>query len=82
MQHEERLRIIESLVESLSHDLLKEAKKKIRKNPYVAYNEQTILDLMADYGVQRRTAREWLICAQIRFSIAGSKNAKLPRLGR
>jgi len=69
MQHEERIDIIENLVKSLLSDLLPETKKKIRKNPYVVYNEQTILDLMGDYGVQRRTAREWLLCAQIRLAM-------------
>lgn len=75
MQHEERENIIESLVKSLSNDLIPETKKKIRKNPYVIYNEQTILDLMADYGVQRRTARGWLLCAQIRLATR-KKNAR------
>jgi len=76
MQHEERESIIKRLVESLSKDLLPKAKSRICGNPYIIYNNKTILDLMADYGVQRRTAKEWLLCAQIRFAVR-EKNARL-----
>ena len=76
MQHEEREEIIVSLVKSLSSDLLLKTKRKIYKNPYIVYNEQAILDLMADYGVQRRTAKGWLLSAQIRLTTNRNKNAK------
>lgn len=75
MQHEDREEVIESLVKSLSNDLVLKTKRKIYNNPYIIYNQRTILDLMADYGVQRRTAKGWLLSAQIRLATR-KKNAK------
>jgi len=75
MQHEDREEIIESLVKSLSNDLILKTKRKIYNNPYIIYNQHTILDLMADYGVQRRTAKGWLLSAQIRLATR-KKNVK------
>jgi len=68
MQHEDRKRFIEQITNSLIRDLLSETKKRICDNPYEPYNPDVILDLMGKYSVQRRTAREWLICAQIKLA--------------
>jgi len=67
MQHEEREQYINSLVSSLERDLNKKAKRRIFANPYIPYNLKVILDLMGKFAIQRRTAKEWLVCAQIRF---------------
>lgn len=67
MQHEERENHINSLVQSMKRDLKPETKDKISKNPYEPYNNEVILDLMGKFGIQRRTAKEWLLCAQIRL---------------
>jgi hypothetical protein len=74
MQHGEREQYIDSIASSLERDLNKTAKSKIMSNPYIPYNQQVILDLMGKFGIQRRTAKEWLICAQIRFA---EKNRKV-----
>lgn len=74
MQHEEREEFINSLVSSLERDLTKSTKERIISNPYIPYNLNVILDLMGKFGIQRRTAKEWLICAQIRFA---EKNRKV-----
>ena len=67
MQHTDRQSFIGDIVESLKRDLLSETKAKIIANPYEPYNSDVIVDLMGEYGVQRRTAREWLICAQFQL---------------
>lgn len=69
MQHEEREEIIDSIVDALVDDLSVETLNGILNNPLEYYSNDTILKLMGDYGVQRRTAREWLICAQVRLKI-------------
>lgn len=68
MQHGERKQYITSIASSLERDLTKSAKRKIISNPYIPYNSQVILDLMGKFSIQRRTAKEWLICAQIQFA--------------
>ena len=68
MQHEDRECFVEQITNSLIRDLLPETKKRICDNPYKPYNPDVILDLMGKYSIQRRTAREWLICAQIRLA--------------
>lgn len=68
MQHEDRKRFIEQLTNSLIRDLLPETKKRICEYPYEPYNSDVILDLMGKYSIQRRTAREWLMCAQIKLA--------------
>jgi len=68
LQHEEREHIVDSLVKRLLNDLTPKALEKISKNPYEPYNPDVILDLMGTYAIQRRTAKEWLICAQIRVA--------------
>lgn len=68
MQHEDRKRFIEQLTNSLIRDLLPETKKRICEHPYEVYNSDVILDLMGKYSIQRRTAREWLMCAQIKLA--------------
>jgi len=68
MQHEDREHCIDVILVALETDLLEEAKAKILKNPYEPYNPDVILDLMGEYSIQRRTAKEWLICAQIRLT--------------
>lgn len=67
MQHKERETNINSLVQAMRHDLEPETKDRIAKNPYKPYNSEVILDLMGKFAIQRRTAKEWLICAQIRL---------------
>lgn len=69
MQHSERVKIIEGIMTALIDDLPKEVLTDILWEPLKFYSNDTILKLMGDYAVQRRTAREWLICAQIRFSL-------------
>jgi len=68
MQHEDRERFIEQITNSLIRDLHSETKKRICGNPYKPYNSDVILDLMGEYAIQRRTAKEWLISAQIRLA--------------
>lgn len=68
MQHEDRENFIEQIVNSLISDLLPETKERICKNPYEPYNQDVILDLMGKYSIQRRTAKEWLVCAQIKLA--------------
>jgi hypothetical protein len=68
MQHEDREHYIDVILHALETDLHKETKDKIVKNPYEPYNPTVILDLMGRYSIQRRTAKEWLICAQIRLA--------------
>lgn len=65
MQHEDRERFIGQITNALIADLLPETKERICENPYKPYNPEVILDLMGKYSIQRRTAREWLICAQL-----------------
>ena len=67
MQHEERENHINFLVQAMKRDLKPETKDRIDKNPYEPYNDEVILDLMGRFAIQRRTAKEWLICAQIRL---------------
>jgi len=67
MQHEERETNINSLVRAMKEDLKSETKARIVKNPYKPYNDNVILDLMGRFAIQRRTAKEWLISAQIRL---------------
>ena len=69
MQHEDREQIIDSIVDALIDDLSPSTLTQILYNPLEYYSDETILKLMGDYAVQRRTAREWLICAQIRFRL-------------
>jgi len=68
MQHSDRETIIDTIVLSIRRDLTSTTKDKILKNPYIPYNEDVIFDLMGKFAVQRRTAKEWLVCAQIRFA--------------
>lgn len=75
MQHEDRERFINIILARLKKDLRKNAKHKIIQNPYEPYNSNVILDLMANYSIQRRTAKEWLICAQIK--LVNESNHKL-----
>lgn len=67
MQHEERESHINSLVQAMQRDLKPETKARIAKNPYKPYNDEVVLDLMGRFAIQRRTAKEWLICAQLRL---------------
>lgn len=69
VQHEEREEIINSIVNALIDDLPISKLNEIIVNPLEYYSNETIIKLMGDYAVQRRTAREWLICAQVRFKL-------------
>ena len=77
MQHEEREHHIEVILNSLIKDLLPATQKKIAETPYEPYNPEVILDLMGKYSIQRRTAKEWLICAQLRLVEVLKKNRNL-----
>jgi len=67
MQHEDREERINTILDRLIKDLLPETQKRIIKDPYKPYNPDVILDIMGEYSIQRRTAKEWLICAQIKL---------------
>ena len=68
MQHEERETHIDALVQAMKRDLKPKTKARIIKNAYKPYSEEVILDLMARFSIQRRTAKSWLVCAQIRLA--------------
>lgn len=77
MQHEDRKRFIGQITNALIEDLLPKTKKRICKNPYEPYNLKVVLDLMGKYSVQRRTAKEWLICAQLNLADQMKENRNL-----
>lgn len=74
MQHEEREFYINSLVQAMQCDLNPETKDRIAINPYKPYNNEVVFDLMGKFAIQRRTAKEWLICAQIRLTSERGKD--------
>jgi hypothetical protein len=64
MQHSER----EYFIGEVTQDIFKHYSKKelntILENPWEIPSEDFILEIMVWYKVQRRTALEWIRCAQ------------------
>lgn len=67
MQHSER----EYMIGEVAQDLIKHYSKKeltmVLENPWVIPSEDFVSEVMVWYKIQRRTALEWVRCAQYLF---------------
>jgi hypothetical protein len=66
-RHTTRQFIIENYRNWLLENCTKKELNKILNNPFEVYDNNLLLRMMAFHEVQKRTAKEWLISAQIRL---------------